>query len=131
MNNKTGFNRLGRNASHRRALLKNLATSLIKHGQIETTQAKAKELRSVVEKLVTRARVDSVHNRRVVAKFITDKEVAKKLFTEVAVQYVGRPGGYTRIVKTGQRRGDASPMAIIAFVEPNSSAPAKKEATVS
>jgi large subunit ribosomal protein L17 len=127
MNNKTGFNRLGRNASHRRALLKNLATSLILHGRIETTQAKAKELRSFTEKLVTRARVDSVHNRRIVGKILTEKEVAKKLFTEVAPRYVGRPGGYTRIIKLGQRRGDAAPMVIIEFVDAES-AP-KKEAS--
>jgi large subunit ribosomal protein L17 len=117
MNNKTGFNRLGRNASHRRALLKNLATSLIVHGKIETTQAKAKELRSFVEKLVTRARIDSVHNRRIVGKIITEKEVVKKLFNDLAPRYVGRPGGYTRIVKLGQRRGDAAPVVVIEFVD--------------
>ncbi|NIZ40229.1 50S ribosomal protein L17 [Entomospira entomophila] len=128
MNNKTGFNRLGRNASHRRALLKNLATSLIMHGKIQTTQAKAKELRSFVEKLVTRARVDSVHNRRMVARVITEKDVAKKLFTEVAPRYVGRPGGYTRIVKIGQRRGDASEMVVIEFVD--AVADNKKEANI-
>ncbi|NIZ47265.1 50S ribosomal protein L17 [Entomospira nematocerorum] len=128
MNNKTGFNRLGRNASHRRALLKNLATSLIMHGKIETTQAKAKELRSFVEKLVTRARVDSVHNRRIVARVITEKDVAKKLFAEVAPRYIGRPGGYTRIVKIGQRRGDASEMVVIEFVD--AAADNKKEANI-
>ncbi len=117
MNNKTGFNRLDRKASHRRALLKNLATSLFIHEQIKTTQAKAKELRRIAEKLITRAKVDTVHNRRMVGRIITDKEVLKKLFDDIGPRVGQRPGGYTRIVKLGFRQGDAASMVVIELVD--------------
>lgn len=117
MNNKTGFNRLGRTSSHRRALLKNLTMSLIKHEKIITTQAKAKELRSFVEKLVTRARKDTVYNRRELAKIITDKILLKKIFSVIGPRYVNRPGGYTRIIKLGYRRGDAAEKVVIELID--------------
>lgn len=117
MNNKVGFNRLGRRAGQRRALVKNLVTSLFKHERVETTKAKALEIRRAAEKIVTRAKVDSVHNRREVAKMITSKDVLAKLFTVLGPRFVTRPGGYTRILKLGRRFGDAAEMVILEFVE--------------
>lgn len=133
MNNKTGFNRLGRKPSHRRALLKNLAASLLQHEQITTTKAKAKELRRTAEKMITRAKTDTVHNRRLVARSIQDKELIKKLFTQIAPRYASRSGGYTRIVKIGLRQGDAAEMVIIELVDREQgsvSAPAAPETKV-
>ncbi|MCG8454204.1 MAG: 50S ribosomal protein L17 [Spirochaetales bacterium] len=117
MHNRIGFNRLGRKPSHRKALHRNMVTSLIKYERIETTQAKAKEIRRTAEKLVTRAKVDSVHNRRIAAKTIFEKDVLNKLFTEIGPRFTERPGGYTRIMKLGQRRGDAAEMVILEFLK--------------
>lgn len=117
MNSKTGFNRLGRRAGQRKALIKNLVTSLFRHERIVTTTAKAKEVRRVAEKMVTRARVDSVHNRRVIARVITKEDVLRKLFTEIAPRFKARPGGYTRVLKLGYRDGDSSEMALLEFVD--------------
>ena len=116
MHNRKGFNRLGRKASHRKALHRNMVTSLIKYERIETTQAKAKEIRRTAEKLVTRAKVDSVHNRRIVAKTVYEKDMVNKLFTEVGPRFTERPGGYTRILKLGKRSGDAAYMVILEFL---------------
>jgi len=116
MHNRKGFNRLGRKSSHRKALHRNMVTSLIKYERIETTQAKAKEIRRTAEKLVTRAKVDSVHNRRIVAKTVYEKDVINKLFTEVGPRFTERPGGYTRILKIGKRSGDAADMVILEFL---------------
>ncbi|RKX89674.1 MAG: 50S ribosomal protein L17 [Spirochaetes bacterium] len=116
MHNRKGFNRLGRKASHRKALHRNMVTSLIKYERIETTQAKAKEIRRTAEKLVTRAKVDSVHNRRIVAKTVYEKDMVNKLFTEVGPRFTERPGGYTRILKLGKRSGDAADMVILEFL---------------
>ena len=117
MNNKTGFNRLNRRAGQRVALLKNMVTSLFVHERITTTKSKALEVRRHAEKMVTRAKVDSVHNRREIAKTITQDDVLVKLFTVLGPRFKKRAGGYTRILKLGQRFGDAAEMVILEFVE--------------
>jgi len=117
MNNKTGFNRLNRRPAQRRALIKNMVTSLFTHERITTTKAKALEVRRYAEKMVTRAKVDSVHNRREIAKTITQDDVLKKLFTVLGPRFQNRAGGYTRILKLGQRFGDAAEMVILELVE--------------
>ena len=108
--------KLGRKKSHRKAMLKNMLVSFFKHEKIETTVEKAKELRKFAEKLITRAKTDSVHNRRIARRWIEDKDVLTKLFTEIGPRYKERKGGYTRIVKTGYRKGDNARMAIIELV---------------
>jgi large subunit ribosomal protein L17 len=108
--------RLGRSSSHRRALSTAQATALFRHGRIETTLAKAKELRPYVESLITTAKGGTLHNRRIVSADIKDKAVLKKLFDEIAPLFANRPGGYTRILKTGTRRGDNAPLALIELV---------------
>ncbi len=108
--------RLGRSSSHRRALSTAQATALFRHGRIETTLAKAKELRPYVESLITTAKGGTLHNRRIVSADIKDKAVLKKLFEEIAPLFANRPGGYTRILKTGTRRGDNAPLALIELV---------------
>lgn len=117
MHNRVGFNRLGRKSSHRKALHRNMVTSLFKYERVKTTKAKALEIRRTAEKMVTRAKVDSVHNRRMVARMISEKAVLNKLFVEIAPRFVERPGGYTRILKLGKRAGDAAEMVILEFVE--------------
>lgn len=128
MNNKTGFNRLNRRAGHRRALIKNMVTSLITHERITTTKSKALEVRRHAEKMVTRAKVDSVHNRREIAKTITQDDVLVKLFTVLGPRFKNRAGGYTRVLKIGQRFGDAAEMVILEFVERSEAVEAPKEA---
>jgi large subunit ribosomal protein L17 len=112
-------NHLGRTASHRKAMLSNMASSLILHKRIETTLAKAKELRKYVEPLLTRAKEDSTHNRRIVFSYLNDKESIKELFGVVSDKIAGRPGGYTRIIKLGNRLGDAAETALIELVDFN------------
>lgn len=112
-------NHLGRTASHRKAMLSNMASSLIIHKRIETTLAKAKELRKYVEPLLTRAKEDSTHNRRVVFSYLNDKESVKELFGTVSDKIATRPGGYTRIIKLGNRLGDAAEVALIELVDFN------------
>lgn len=109
--------KLGRTASHRTATLRSLATALIKHKKIKTTVAKAKQTRLFVEPLITKAKKDTVHARRLVARHINDSEVLKELFGEVVSKIGDRPGGYTRIIKLGNRVGDAAEMAIIELVD--------------
>jgi large subunit ribosomal protein L17 len=118
--------KLNRTASHRKALLSALSTSLLRHKRIKTTLAKAKETRLVVEKLITRAKnavaketegAKNVHARREVAKFIHDKAVVKELFNEIALKVAARPGGYTRVIKLGQRLGDGAHVAMIELVD--------------
>lgn len=109
--------KIGRTSAHRRAMMANMASSLIEHGQITTTLVKAKEMRRYAEKLVTMAKTDSVHHRRLVVARIHNKDAAKKLFDEVAPQFANRAGGYTRILKLGKRIGDAAEMSIIQWVE--------------
>jgi large subunit ribosomal protein L17 len=113
------FNHLGRTASHRKAMLSNMATSLILHKRISTTLAKAKELKKFVEPLVTRAKEDSTHNRRIAFSYLKSKDAIKALFGEVIEKVGTRPGGYTRIIKTGFRLGDNAEMCIIELVDYN------------
>jgi large subunit ribosomal protein L17 len=111
--------KLGRTASHRLATLKSLATSVFKYKRIKTTVAKAKEARHLVDKLITKAKRNDVHSRRLVAQYINDKDVVKELFDEVVAKIGERQGGYTRVIKTGQRLGDAAEMAILELVDYN------------
>jgi large subunit ribosomal protein L17 len=112
-------NHLGRTSTHRKALLSNMATSLIINKRISTTVAKAKELRKYVEPLLTKSKTDSTHSRRVVFSYLQNKDSMKVLFSEVAEKIASRPGGYTRILKTGTRLGDNSDMCIIELVDFN------------
>lgn len=107
---------LGRNSSQRRALLRNMTTSVLKHGKIETTEPKAKEVRRIVEKMITLGKAGDLAAYRRALAYLTDEDVAKKLFDEIAPKYEGRQGGYTRVIKSGYRRGDGTPMAIIELV---------------
>ncbi|RFU36870.1 50S ribosomal protein L17 [Actinomadura logoneensis] len=128
--------RLGGSAAHQKLLLANLATSLFEHGRITTTEAKARRLRPLAEKLITKAKKGDLHNRRLAAKTIRDKGVLHTLFTEIAPAMAERPGGYTRITKLGPRKGDNAPMAVIELVtepisastRPAAAAPAQTEA---
>jgi large subunit ribosomal protein L17 len=117
MNHKKSFNKLNRNASHRKALLRNMATVLFKHERIVTTKAKAIEVRRVAEKMITRAKEDSVHNRRVVGEKIADQEILAKLFTDIGPRMKERNGGYTRILKIGFRDQDAASMVVLELVD--------------
>ena len=130
--------RLGGSAAHQRLILANLATSLFEHGAITTTEAKARRLRPLAEKLITKAKRGDLHNRRQVLSVVKDKGVVHVLFEEIAPRYTTRPGGYTRITKIGPRKGDNAPMAVIELVEEvdftatpskKTSAPAAKTAT--
>ncbi len=117
MRHNKKFNHLGRTADHRRALLANMAISLIMHKRITTTVAKAKALKKYVEPLITRSKDDSTNSRRVVFSYLQNKEALKELFGPVAQKVGDRPGGYTRIIKLGHRLGDAAPMAFIELVD--------------
>ncbi len=111
-----GTRKLGRTASHRTAMLRAMVTFLLEKGKIETTVYRAKEVRSVTEKMITLAKDNSLHNKRLALAFITKEEVVKKLFDEIAPKYADKNGGYTRISKLGPRRGDAAEMAIIELI---------------
>ncbi len=113
------INHLGRTASHRKALLSNMASSLILNKRINTTVAKAKELRKYIEPLITRSKLDTTHSRRMVFSYLNNKESVKILFNEVADRIMDRPGGYTRIIKTGQRLGDNAEMCMMELVDFN------------
>jgi large subunit ribosomal protein L17 len=117
MNHKKGFNKLNRNASHRKALMRNMMTVLFKHERIVTTKAKALEVRRFAEKEITRAKVDSVHNRRLAARKIMDEAVLVKLFQDIGVRMKDRPGGYTRVLKIGFRKQDAAEMVVLELVD--------------
>lgn len=117
MRHRKSGRRLGRNSSHRKAMFRNMATSMLKHETIRTTLAKAKELRRVVEPLITLAKKDSVANRRLAFDRLRDKEVVGKLFSDLGPRFKDRPGGYLRILKAGPRPGDAAPMAIVMLTE--------------
>ena len=108
---------LGRTASHRRATLRNMATSLFRHERIETTEAKAKELRPFAERLITLARRGDLHARRLARRSIADREVLGKLFEDLGPRFAERPGGYTRVLKLGARKGDGADMALIELVD--------------
>lgn len=128
MRNKTGFNPLSRTSAHRRAMSRNMVTSLFRFERITTTSAKAKEVRKAAEKLITRSKIDSVHNRRVAAKFIQDERILNKLFTELGPRMKERNGGYTRILKLGFRQGDAADVVILELVD--YTLPTDEDATV-
>lgn len=116
MKHRIGYNRLGRKASHRRAMTRNMLTSLFKHERIRTTKAKALAVRRTAEKMITRAKLDSVHNRRIIGKDIKDQAVLAKIFTEIGPRFKERPGGYTRVLKLGPRPSDAAEMVILELV---------------
>ncbi len=131
MRHNKAFNHLGRKTGHRKALLSNLATSLILHKRIETTLAKAKALRPYVEPLVTKSKDDTTHSRRIVFSYLKNKFAVSELFRNIAPKVADRPGGYLRILHTGFRQGDGSEMALVEFVDFNELAlagGAKKEA---
>ena len=117
MKHRRGFNPLGRMAAHRKALHRNMVTSLFRYERIRTTKAKALEVRRSAEKLITRAKEDSVHNRRIVSSRLFDEGIVAKLFTVIAPRMKERPGGYTRIIKLGERPGDAAEVVILELVD--------------
>jgi len=117
MRHKKSGRKLGRNSSHRKAMFRNMAASLLRYETIKTTVPKAKELRRVVEPLITLAKEDGVANRRLAFSRLRDKEVVGKLFDDLGPRFKERPGGYLRILKTGPRTGDAAPMAIVQLVD--------------
>lgn len=112
-----GTRKLGRPTAHRMMMLRNLVTSLLENGKIMTTETKAKEVRSLAEKMITLGKKNTLHTKRQALGFITKREVVVKLFDEIAPKYAERNGGYTRIIKAGPRRGDAAPMAILELVD--------------
>jgi large subunit ribosomal protein L17 len=122
MRHNKAINHLGRQAGHRKALLANMACSLIQHKRITTTVAKAKALKSYVEPLITKSKEDTTHNRRVVFSYLKDKEAVTELFRTIAPKVADRPGGYTRVLHIGFRQGDAAEMALIELVDFNEAA---------
>lgn len=124
----SGTRKLGRATSHRLAMLRAMVTFLLENGKIETTLYRAKEVQSQVEKMITLAKENTLHHKRLASAFITKKDVVRKLFDEIAPQYMDMNGGYTRITKLGPRRGDAAEMAIIELIPQVSAAPAQDEA---
>lgn len=127
MRHQNRINKLGRTSSHREAMLSNMAASLIMHKRISTTVAKAKELRKFIEPLVTRSKDDTTHSRRIVFATLHNKYAVTELYREIAQKVANRPGGYTRILKTGFRQGDAAEMCIIEFVDYNETYTVAKE----
>ena len=117
MNHRNGFNPLSRTTAHRRAMSRNMVTSLFRYERISTTKSKALEVRKSAEKLITRAKEDTVHNRREAAKFISDEKILNKLFTEIGPRMKERNGGYTRVLKLGFRQGDAADVVILELVD--------------
>ena len=122
MRHNKAINHLGRKSGHRKALLSNMATSLILHKRITTTVAKAKALKSYVEPLITKSKEDTTHNRRVVFSYLKNKEAVSELFRTIAPKVADRPGGYTRVLHVGFRKGDAAEMALIELVDFNEAA---------
>ncbi len=127
MRHNKAINHLGRKSGHRKALLSNMATSLILHKRITTTVAKAKALKSYVEPLITKSKDDTTHNRRIVFSYLKSKEAVTELFRNVAPKVANRPGGYTRVLHVGFRQGDAAEMALIELVDFNEAALASAE----
>ena len=117
MRHRKSGRKLGRNSSHRKAMFRNMATSLVRHETIKTTLPKAKELRRVIEPLITLAKIDGVANRRLAFDRLRDKEAVGKLFSDLGPRFKERPGGYLRILKMGPRPGDAAPMALVQLVD--------------
>ncbi len=116
MRHRKAGKQLSRNTSHRRAMLRNMVTSFLKHEQIETTDAKAKVMRPIAEKMITLAKRGDLHARRLAISYLQDKEVAHKLFDQIGSRLTSRPGGYVRIVKKGVRKGDGAPVSIVQLV---------------
>ncbi|MCX6287689.1 MAG: 50S ribosomal protein L17 [Bacteroidetes bacterium] len=127
MRHQNRINHLGRTSAHRKAMLSNMAASLILHKRITTTLAKAKALRSYVEPLITRAKDDSTHSRRIAFSYLQNKDAVTELFREISKKIMERPGGYTRILKTGMRAGDNADMCFIELVDYNVAMLGKKE----
>ncbi len=125
MRHRVEGRKFGRETDARRLMICNLVKSMIDHGQISTTLAKAKELRGFVDRMVTYGKANTVHARRLAYSVLGDRTLVKKLFTEIAPAFVGRNGGYTRVIKSGFRKGDSAPMAIIQFVEESTIKPKK------
>lgn len=124
MRHRNAFYKLGLKSSHRKALLRNLLTSMVDHEKIETTHTRCKALKPEVDKLVTLGKRGSLHHRRLAARILFKEELVNKLFDVIAPRYKDRPGGYTRIVQLGRRRGDAAPTAIIEFMPAEVATPA-------
>ncbi len=132
MRHQRAGKKLGRDSAHRRALYANLTGALIEHGRVRTTEAKAKAVRPVAEKVITLARRGDIHARRQALAFLRSQDTVHKLFSEVAPRFADRPGGYTRIVKIGPRQGDSAPMAyleLVDYVPPAPSAPSARRQT--
>ena len=117
MKHRRGFNPLGRMTAHRKAMCRNMVTSLFRYERIRTTKAKALEVKRSAEKIITRAKVDNVHNRRIVSSRLFDEGIVVKLFTNIALRMKERPGGYTRMIKLGERPGDAAEIVILELVD--------------
>ena len=117
MRHRISGRKLGRNASHRKAMFRNMVTSLFEHERVQTTDAKAKELRLVAEKLITLGKRGDLHARRLVLAYVRDKGVVAKLFDQISPRYAQRPGGYTRIIKVGERKGDGAPVSFLELVQ--------------
>jgi large subunit ribosomal protein L17 len=130
MRHRKSGRKLGRNTSHRKAMMRNMVTSLFDHEKIKTTDARAKELRKIAEKLITLAKRGDLHARRQVMQFVMDKKVVAKLFERIAPRYLERPGGYTRIIKLGHRAGDNAALSLIELVEEEYTAKPKKSKPV-
>ena len=113
MRHRIAGRKLSRPTAHRMSMLRTMVTDLLKHEMVQTTEAKAREIRPLAEKMITRGKKGTLHERRLAAAFLTDRTVLKKVFEELGPRFESRPGGYTRIVKLGQRKGDAAPMAIV------------------
>ncbi|HCX90767.1 MAG: 50S ribosomal protein L17 [Deltaproteobacteria bacterium CG12_big_fil_rev_8_21_14_0_65_43_10] len=127
MRHQKAGRKLGRTSSHRKAMFRNMLTSLFEHEKIETTDAKAKELRKIAEKIVTLGEKGDLHSRRQVLRVISDKKIAKNLFDQIAPRYQSRNGGYTRIFKVGRRHGDNAPLSLIELIpEENVQKPKKR-----
>ncbi|MEX2442098.1 MAG: 50S ribosomal protein L17 [Alkalispirochaeta sp.] len=126
MKHKIGYNRLGRKTAHRKAMTRNMLTSLFRHERIRTTKAKALAVRRTAEKMITRAKLDSVHNRRIIGKDIEDSAVLAKMFTDIGPRFKERPGGYTRVLKLGPRASDAAEMVVLELLPEEVSSSGKK-----
>ena len=117
MRHKIAGRKLSRPTAHRMLMLRGMVTDLLRHESIQTTEPKAKEVRRLAEKLITRGKKGTLHQRRMAAAFLTDDSIVKKLFDEIGPRFEDRPGGYTRILKIGLRKGDAAPMAMLELVD--------------
>jgi len=126
MRHQKAFRKLGRTSAHRQALMRNLVTSLLDQEQIQTTDAKAKELRQVADRMISLAKDGTLHARRQALAFVQSKSVVHKLFTELKERYAARPGGYTRVYKVGYRRGDGAPISVVTLVSEETKKPSRR-----